>query len=273
MKIINEPSSYYVDNYLTEKYEKICWEILHETVINGMSPRDSFNNINFSTAFDKLLFVFLYEDDQYEQVAYSMVYRKLQDLEKIEVDFLFYRCFEKYYEDEFNEHINEINYPSRKYYYIANEFIKFINHLVIKHLSDNTGQILELYLEKLQEDIESFAYDGSIEGYDKISNYWEEFCFQAQYGDGYILEIILEDIEGHIDTTLNKASRKDVILLYTYTDEFNYEEIEIDYPSPLPDRGHMIENIVPVILEKINRVAQNTYVPDFSNDEGWDEED
>jgi hypothetical protein len=272
MKIINEPSSYYVDNYLNEKYEKYCWEILLETEKNDMSPSDSFYNINFSTALDKLLFVFLYENDQYKQVAYSMVYRKLRDLEKIEVDFLFYKCFEKYYDDEFNEEIYEINYPSRKYYYIANEFIKIINHLVINHLSNNTGQILKLYLDKLQESIESFAYDGSIEGYENISNYWEEFCFQAQYGDGYILEIILEDIEGHIDSTLNKASRKDIILLYTLTDEFNYEEIELDHSSPFPDRGNMIENIVPILLEEIIRVARNTYVPDYSNDEDWDED-
>jgi hypothetical protein len=264
--------TYYTKNYLNAKYEKYCMEILSE--INSISKNTlglSFYNINFVSVFDELIFIILYENDKYslyiEEVVRELIYTKFQNLDESEVDFLIIRCLE-----DLNEDPKYI--ITNQYYFIANEIIKIINEKVISHLSINSGNELKIYLEKLKGDIERFAFSGPFAGDDyNINSYWEEFCFQIQYGEEYVLDIILEDIESRLYTSLKKVEIKDIIKLYTQTDEFQYEEYYCEIDKPLPSKEEMIGQIIPKMIEEIQYIASTTYVPDFSNGEDWDDED
>jgi hypothetical protein len=267
----------YMNNYLNERFENYCSEILSEDLKTGTASGENFFNISFSTLLDKLIFVLLYEFDKYDQVleeVYSKIYNKLDRLEEDEIDFLYAKCVDGIYDIDYSDHNNiESNHTSNgKYRQIADEFIKIINQNILDHLSNHSQPLLKSFIKKLQGDIENFAYGGPPASDYNINNYWEEFCFHIQYGEGYLLDVVIEDIERHLYSKIENASIQDIILLYTTTDEFNYEDNHIENNPPLPPRIDMINEVVPKLLEEIKYVASTTPTPDFSTGEDWEDE-
>ena len=118
------------------------------------------------------------------------------------------------------------------------------NGLVFQHLIDVRNPFLKSYVNELKEEIENFAYSGAMEGDDYVINsYWEEFFFQIQYGDGAILDIILDDIDSHLNRKFNKASIKEVILLFAITDEYYFGNYQTHDCFDLYSKVEMIECI------------------------------
>ncbi|WP_078549279.1 hypothetical protein [Litchfieldia alkalitelluris] len=267
----------YMNEYLDQKYESYCSEILLDNIKIDTLPGNNFFGIKFSTLLDKILFVILYEYGKYEKCLeeiYIVIYDKLNRLGDKEVDFLYARCVDDLGSNEYDLFNFEDDFSSRKHRYIADEFIKIINQTVLDSLSDSnySNEILKTYLKDLQVEIEDFSYGGPSKGDYNINNYWEEFCFQLQYGDGYLLEIILEDIESHLISKLKNVPIREIIFLYTTTDEFIYIDSYISNNPPLPEREDMIEHIVYKLLDEIKHLASRTYIPDFSSGEDWDDE-
>ncbi|WP_102345873.1 hypothetical protein [Bacillus sp. Marseille-P3661] len=261
-----------IQNYLNQIYEKYCLNIL-ETPMD----KNGFNNLyrlNFSTFFDELLFTILYEPDQYKKIINRttiIMFQNFRNLDESEIDFLFIKC-EDIPRDEIDSYyVNDIKgYKLSK---ISQQIMKLINKKVSRHLSSLDDNILNSYLEELKISIQNFAYDVSIEGDDyNFSNYWEEFCYQIQYGGGYPLEIIIDDIENHLESKLYNAPMRELMFLYTYTDYFIYQEYELQSDFPFPPKSEMIDNIITLMVDEIKNVAAYCYVPDFSSGEGWEDE-
>ncbi|WP_061810494.1 hypothetical protein [Rossellomorea vietnamensis] len=264
----------YLQNYMKDKYDKYSEEILLSNEENSLF------DLSFSTFLDEMRFALLYENEKYELVlekARKLVYRKLLELEDAEVNILFVECIHTLSDKEFENVLESdkaekymLDPPiSQKYQLIAGEFLIIISQKVVESISMHASTNLIQYIEDLKASIKNFAFDGSLEGDDVATrNYWEEFCFQVQYGGEDPLRIVQEGIETHIKEKLKKISYKDIVLLYTETDNY-YGEV-YDTTSPFPDRDEMVESIVSKVFDEISWEASNAYVPDFYNGEDWD---
>lgn len=241
---------YYIDNYLNDKYDKYCQEIMNSNPdIDLDSP---YFNIKFHTLFDELIFVLLYEHDTYEKFVdnkiFNNIYRKLQNLESEEIYFLFVKCIGNISEYDLDQYNPSVDYNHGELYFIAKEMIFIINEKVNNHLSKFSKPDLR--------------------------NFWEDFCYHIQYGEGYLLDITLEAVESHLYRELRNTQIKDLVFLHTCTDAYQCDEIDQDsnFPYPNPSKDEMIENIELKLFEELKNLAGNTYIPDFSNDEDWDDE-
>ncbi|MBP1949381.1 hypothetical protein [Virgibacillus litoralis] len=269
-------STDYMSDYLNSKYEEYSNDILSEGLKKDATFGGDFLNINFTTLLDKIIFVLFYEFDKYDQVLkeiYSKIYKKLEMFEESEVDFLYAKCVEEIYNNNIDHWNVEGSYSNDKNPHIANEFVRKINQNIVDNISEYSGLELNPLLKEIQYDIENFSFNGPSESDDyNINNYWEEFCFQMQYGEGMLLDTILGDIESHLYSKLANAPIKDIILLYITTDEFNYENYHMENNIPLPPRDDMLDEVVCKLLDEIKDIAANTFIPDFSSGEDWEDE-
>ncbi|MBU9721611.1 MULTISPECIES: hypothetical protein [Bacillaceae] len=259
-----------IENYLNAKYEEICLDIMNTSTSDYSI--DNQYGIKFSSYFDELVFTVLYEPERYKvtvERTYRIIEDKFMNMERSELDFLYLKC------ENYNSNISdELTYSPSTLHYLANEVMKLINEKVSEHISSLSSDILKYYLEELQNNIEGFAFYGSLEGDDyNTRNYWEEFCYQVQYGDSYPYEITVDVVESHIDSMLCSIPKRDLYLLYTSTDQFIYDEYEPEDYFPFPSEEEMIEPTANKLMEEIKSVATNTYVPDFSSGEDWEDYD
>ncbi|MEH6996353.1 hypothetical protein V7075_27230, partial [Neobacillus drentensis] len=114
-------------------------------------------------------------------------------------------------------------------------------------------KILRLFLHQLREDISKFLFFGKLCGNDcNFENNWQEFCYQIQYGEDKMLDLILSGIKDHIYTSLNKISNREVILLFTQTDFFIYDDSN---RLQQLSRDEMILCLIPKLLADIKDIA------------------
>ncbi|MBN8194228.1 hypothetical protein JI667_19025 [Bacillus sp. NTK074B] len=261
----------YLQNYIKDKYDKYSEEILIS------NEEDSLFDLSFSNFLDEMKFALLYKNGKYELVlekARNLVYGKLLELENLEVDILFVNCTDSLTEKEIQNVLESEKYMleppiSQKHQSIAGEFLNIISEKVVENISIYSNINLKQYIEDLKASIISFAFNGSLAGDDVATrNYWEEYCFQIQYGEDYVLGIIQTDIELQIEKQLKEIAYKDIVLLYTETDNY-YGEV-YDISSPFPERDEMVESILRKFFDEISWEASNTFVPDFYNGEDWE---
>lgn len=260
-----------VKEYLNQMYRDLTRDVLDENFSEEFFSEVGIR-INFSTILDSLVFVLLYEHRKYDQIlerVRHILLNKLKQKDGLEINFLFIKCLDS------SEKLQEPNGCHDKAYLIAHKCEEYINQEVLSTLSLKSGEYLKLFIREVKEDIKNFAYNGSPEGGDfKLRNYWEEYCSQIQYGDGYFLEIMQDDIIGHLYSKLsNKVPFKEIILLYTTTDEFDFSMDDSNNFREIPHKDDMIEHILPKIMEELSWIASRTDIPDFRAGEDWDEDE
>jgi hypothetical protein len=239
----------YIDNYLNEKYENYCIEILSEQIIER-EDKDKLYKIEFSTVMDELVFVKLYEPEKYFEViekVKKLTYRKLLNLSENEINFLLIKCLDEFI--EFHRYYGLKQ--SLKVSYVANKLTNIIKEKVQNQLIE-AHQIRGMFLHHLREDISKLLYTGPIVGNNiYYDNYWDEFCYQVITDEAVDLDLFLKDIKKYVYTSLTKLPLIDIILLYTQTDYFIYFGSE--YPPKT--REEMIHSLVPKLLDDIKEVA------------------
>lgn len=260
-----------VNEYLNQKYIDLSRSVLDEKFPEGFFSEIG-TGINFSTILDGLVFVLLYEDKKYNQVLEGVKHillNKLKQKDDLEINFLLIKCLDS------SKELQEPNVYFDKEYLIAHKCQEYINQEVLRTVSLNSGEYLELFIRDLKEDIKNFAYSGSPEGGDyDLHDYWEEYCSQVQYGDGYLLEIMQDDIIGHIYSKLNnKVPYKEVILLYTTTDEYDFSIDDHNNFREIPSKDEMVDHILSKVMEELSWIASRTDIPDFRAGEDWDEDE
>ena len=260
-----------VKEYLNQKYIDLSRSVLDENFSKEFFS-EICTGINFSSILDGLVFVLLYEHRKYDQALEGVKHillNKLKQKDDLEINFLFIKCLDS------SDRLQEPNVYFDKEDLIAHKCQEYINQEVLRTISLNSGEYLELFIRDLKEDIKNFAYSGSPEGGDyELHDYWEEYCSQVQYGDGYLLEIMQDDIIGHLYSKLsNKVPIKDVILLYTTTDEYDFSMDDPNNFREIPHKDDMIEHILPKVMEELSWIASRTDIPDFRAGEDWDEDE
>jgi hypothetical protein len=243
----------YIDNYLNEKYQKYCIEILTEQVIE-IENKDKLFKMKFDTILDELVFVILFENEHYYDViekVRGLTYSKISKLSNNEIEFLFLKCLDKLIESHYYSDSKQSLNINSKVKYVANELINIIKEKVEIQLN-KADEILGLVLHNLREDISKFLYTVPVVGNDiYYDNYWDEFCYQVIIEEDEVIELFLKDIKNQVYKSLTKLPLKDIILLYTQTDYFIYFGSE--YPSKT--REEIIHRLVPKLLEDIKEVA------------------
>jgi hypothetical protein len=246
---------FYTNNFLNEKYEQYCLDIL-SIQINESRNENKFNNIKFCTLLDEFLFVILYEPEQYFEVidkVKKLTYMKLLNLTKKEIDFLFIKCLGEIKEFHYDKNKKFNMSTELKINYVANELIGNIKQAIAKRLIDESEKIVSLFLKVQKDEISEILYTGPFVGNDiYYENYWYAFCRKVQYGEENELDFFLKGIQDHLYRTLNKISTKEIILLFTQTDYFIFED---DNLFPTPARGEMIHCLVPKLLKDIRDLA------------------
>jgi hypothetical protein len=243
----------YTNNYLNEKYEQYCMEILSEQI----NDKNIYYNMKFCTILDELIFVILYEPEQYFEVIDKvkiLAHRKVLNLTKMEIDLLLIKCLGEFIEKHYHKNSIHTMSTDLKINYVVNELISHIKQEVAKRLVDGSEQILRIFLKELKQEISEFLYTGLLDGYDiYYDNFWHEFCRQVQYGMDYTLDLFLKDIQDHLYKTLNTMPTNEIILLFTQTDYFIFEENDL---FPTPPRDEMIRCLVSKLMEDLKEMAE-----------------
>lgn len=213
----------YLQNYIDERYQELCEEILSRKLKSHHNLPYRLNGITCNNIFEELIFVTLYESNSFEELQKNIsfeIYDLLNNLPQNEVKLLLLKD------------INPLGpVEEKRIEFIAAEMLTVINNKLVDYFSDLSNDKYSHITKKVIEDIKGFAFDGSVAGDYDTSNYWEEYCVVLQEGYDNLYDICYGDIYSHIECKLKKSSNPDLTILYSGTDEIYVENYNNPFSS------------------------------------------
>jgi hypothetical protein len=202
--------NYFLNNYLDEKIENLCDDLLARQLETTDSLSYRSYGISFDNIFSELIFVILYEDKLYESFQknlFELIYSILNTLSDEEIMLL---SIGVYRSEIFDGEV-------RDYQEITKKIMELAITKALNHISEQSDEIYENYVQRIKKDISDFGFSGSVIGDYNTQNYWEDFCVITQESYDYLYDICYDDIYGYILKILDKSPKIDLKLLYSGT--------------------------------------------------------
>ena len=215
----------YVENYLDEKYETLCKDLLSKKIesYQGLNYRD--NGLRFSSIFEELIFVCLYDEKSFKSLQehiIGIIFSMLEEIPDIEVNLLVLRPLESLGVDGKANHFDILD---RKELYISKHLLVLVNDELLGYFSSIAGKKYEELKMELIQRIKNFAFSGSLMSLDfEFKNYWEEFCFISQEENGLFNDIYFDTIFDFVREEMDELPYSELKVLYSGSPEIWVDE-------------------------------------------------
>ncbi len=256
----------YLENYLDEKYEALCKELLAKRLETTQGLNYRVNGLRFSSIFEELIFVCLYDELSFNSLRdhiIGLVFSMLEEIPEYEVDLLVLRPLESLGVDG---KANRSDILERKELYISRQILVLVNDELLGYFSAISEKKYEELTMKLIQGVKEFSISGSLlsEGYD-FNTYWDEFCFISQEDCDLFNDFYVETIFNYVTEEIEKLPLSELKVLYSSSPEIWVDE----YHNPFSDKNEMINYISNKLFDMLSWTAANEYI---DNDEDEDDD-
>jgi hypothetical protein len=239
----------FLNDFMEEKLKLLCEELLSEKSKIPYGLKYQSYGISFDNIFAELTFILMYEENSYEFFQKHLFRKTFTILETTPIKELTLLSMGLSRKDAYAKEDTILQEISRR-------IIELANIKVLTHLSLQSDEIYDIYIQQILEHIMSLPCGITDIGDYKNLSYWDEFCVIIQEGYDYHLEFFYEDITDYILNVLSKVPEVDLKLLYSGTGEVWDQGLQ----SPLTIHEGTYDSIANRMFNLITYIASSEHI-------------